>query len=120
MRATVAYAIAAGAGAAGWLTIGLLTHRGEAWDSELYFTAFLPAIALVVGTVAFLAPERPWRWAFAPFGGQAVVAFLKNPTANLMPLGLIVFAFYGALCLVPANVGAAIRRRLEPSAASLR
>ena len=113
MRQNAAYAIAAGVGAAGWLLIGLVSHRREAWDSELYFTAFLPAAAFLVGTLAFLVPERSWRWAFAPFGGQAVVAFVQNPTANLMPLGLIVFAFYGALCLVPSTIGAWLRRRLD-------
>jgi hypothetical protein len=113
MRQHVAGTIAAAAGAAGWLSITLLTHRREAWDSELYFTAFLPLIAVLIGALAFVAPDRSWRWAFAPFGGQAVVAFVQNPTANLMPLGLIVFAFYGALCLVPSTIGAWLRRRLD-------
>lgn len=29
-------------------------------------------------------------------------------------MGLIVFAFYAGICCVPAFIGAAIRRRLEP------
>jgi hypothetical protein len=108
-----AYAIAAGVGAGGWLTISQLTHRREAWDSGLYFSWFLPAVALVVAGLAFFVPERAWRWAFVPFGAQAAVAFVQNPTANLLPVGLVVFAFYGALCLVPAWLGAGLRRRLE-------
>jgi len=112
IRQNAAYGIASGVGAAGWLFVGLVSHRREAWDSELYFTAFLPAAALLVGVLSFLVPDRSLRWAFAPFGGQAVVAFVQNPTANLLPLGLIVFAFYGALCLVPATIGARLRRRL--------
>jgi hypothetical protein len=113
LRPRWAYAIAALVGALGWLAISQVTHRREAWDSELYFSWFLPSAALVVAALAFFAPERAWRWAFVPFGAQAVVAFVQNPTASLLPLGLIVFAFYGALCLVPAWVGAALRRRLE-------
>jgi hypothetical protein len=109
-----AYTLAAGAGAIGWIAIAALTDRREAWDSDLYFTWFLPSIALIVGALAYFAPERAWRWAFAPFAAQAVVAFVQNPTANLLPLGLIVFAFYGALCLIPVKVGTAIRRRLDP------
>ena len=41
---------------------------------------------------------------------QAVVAFVQNPTANLLPLGLIVFAMFGVICLVPTLVGAWFRR----------
>jgi hypothetical protein len=93
LPARLAYVIAAAAGAVGWLGISQLTHRREAWDSALYFS---------------------WRWAFTPFAAQAVVAFVQNPGANLLPLGLLVFAFYGALCLVPAWVGAALRHRLDP------
>jgi hypothetical protein len=108
-----AYTIAAVAGAAGWVAISLLTDRREAWDSDLYFTWFLPSIALIVGALACFAPERAWRWAFTPFAAQAVVAFLQNPTANLLPLGLLVFGFYGALCLIPVKIGTAIRRVAE-------
>ena len=109
-----AYAIGAVAGAVGWVAISQLTHRREAWDSELYFTWFLPSVALVVAAVAFFAPERAWRWAFVPFVAQATVAFVQNPTANLLPLGLLVFAFYGGLCLLPVWAGARLRRRLDP------
>ncbi|HEY9442514.1 MAG TPA: hypothetical protein VIQ25_04735 [Gemmatimonadales bacterium] len=114
-----AYAIGAVGGAVGWVTISQLTNRREAWDSELYFTWFLPSIALIVAALAFFAPERAWRWAFVPFGAQAAVAFVQNPTANLLPLGLLVFAFYGALCLVPAWAGSRLRRRLDPGRAAV-
>jgi hypothetical protein len=108
-----AYTLAAAVGAIGWLAIGQATHRREAWDSELYFTWFLPTLALVVGGLAFFAPQRAWRWAFVPFGAQAAVAFVQNPTANLLPLGLLVFAFSGALCLLPAWMGAGVRHWLD-------
>jgi hypothetical protein len=114
LPARPAYVIAAAAGAAGWLGISQLTHRREAWDSDLYFSWFLPSVALVVAGLAFFSPRRSWRWAFTPFAAQAVVAFVQNPGANLLPLGLLVFAFYVAVCLVPAWIGAALRRRLDP------
>ena len=110
-----AYAVGSLAGAGAWVAISQLTHRREAWDSELYFSWFLPSIALVVAALAFFAPERAWRWAFVPFGAQAAVAFVQNPSANLLPLGLLVFAFYGSLCLLPAWAGARLRRRLDPA-----
>jgi len=114
LRAPFAYTIAAVAGAVGWLGISQLTHRREAWDSDLYFSWFLPSVALVVAGLAFFAPTRSWRWAFTPFGAQAAVAFVQDPGANLLPLGLVVFAFYGALCLIPAKIGVALRQRVAP------
>jgi peptidoglycan/LPS O-acetylase OafA/YrhL len=108
-----AWAIAALAGGAGWLVISKLTGKREAWDSDLYFSWFLPSIWLIIGVLAYYVPERSWRWAFIPFGAQAVVAFVQNPTASLLPLGLMVFAVYGALCLIPAVIGMSIRKRVE-------
>jgi hypothetical protein len=105
-----AYAVAALAGVAGWLVISMGTGRREAWDSEWYFSAFLPGVAVLVAWLGFLAPRGAWRWAFVPFGAQALTAFAQNPTGSLMPLGLIVFAVFGAVCLVPALVAAAFRR----------
>jgi hypothetical protein len=111
---TISFAALAG-GAASWWLVSYLTHRREAWDSELYFAAVLPVTALVAAAIAFFVPQRPWRWAMLPFAGQALAAFLDNPLANLMPLGLLVFAFFGALCLIPAYVGAAFGRMLRKS-----
>jgi hypothetical protein len=105
-----AYTAAALAGAVGWLAISLSTGRREAWDSELYFGLFLPAVAVLIAWLGFLTPRRAWRWAFVPFAAQALVAFVQNPTGGLLPLGLIVFAVFGILCVVPALVGSAMRR----------
>ncbi|MFI5210782.1 MAG: hypothetical protein ACHQ2E_10090 [Gemmatimonadales bacterium] len=105
--------IAAAFGAAAWLAIGLLTHRTEAWDSDLYFSWFFPSLALVLVGLGYFAPERPGRLAFLPFAGQAVVMFVRNPTGSLLPLGLIMLAVYGALFMLPALAGGALRRWLE-------
>lgn len=110
----VAYAVTAAAGALGWIVISLATGRREAWDDEVYFGLFLPLIATIIAWVAFLAPSRAWRWAFVPFVAQALVAFVRNPAGNLMPLGLIVFGVFGLICVVPALVGAAMRRWVAP------
>jgi peptidoglycan/LPS O-acetylase OafA/YrhL len=100
-------------GAASWWAVANMSGRREAWDSELYFLVALPALGLLTGVLGVVAPERPWRWAFAPFGGQALAAFVQNPTANLLPIGLIVFAFFGALCLPAAYAGAFVGRRVH-------
>ncbi len=80
----------------------------------------LPSLALIVAALAFFSPDRNWRWAFAPFAAQAVVAFALNPSGSLMPLGLIIFGIYGAFCLLPAWAGAAMRRRVDPTRAPRR
>lgn len=105
-----AFIIAAVAGAAGWLVVSSTSGRREAWDSEAYFALLLPALAILVTWLGFLAPRAAWRWAFVPFGAQALVAFVQSPTGGLLPLGLIVFAVLGGVCTVPALVGGWLRR----------
>ena len=46
-----------------------------------------------------------------PFAARALVAILQNPTANLMPFGLIMFAFFGGLCAIPAVLAAMVGKR---------
>ena len=105
-----AYGMSAVTGGATWFYIASAGGRREAWDSDLYFSVGLPIIALVAAVLGFLLPHRAWRWAFVPFGAQAVAAFVQNPTANLLPIGLIVFGFFGVGCLVPTYIGVAIGR----------
>ena len=105
---TWAAATTTGVGACAWAYVALAGGRREAWDSELYFMLAIPAIALTAAVVSFLAPQRFWRWAMLPFAGQAIVAFLQSPTGNLLPLGLVVFAILGGICVIPAALGAAL------------
>lgn len=79
----------------------------------MFYTTVLPIVAAVATVVSFFIPEKPWRWAMIPFAAQALVAFVQNPTANLMPLGLIVFAIFGGLCALPALAGAFIGRKVR-------
>jgi len=93
-----------------WLWVVHQSGRREAWDSELYFSRGLPIVALSAAVFGYLDPDRPWRWGMAPFAGQAIVAFARHPGGNLLPLGLVTFAIFGALCSVPAYLAARIRR----------
>ena len=102
--------VAAVVGAAGWLVITYTSGRSEAWDSEHYFAILLPGLAVLVAWLGFLSPKGAWRWAFVPFAAQALVAIATNPTGGLLPLGLIVFAVFGIVCVVPAVVAAWFRR----------
>lgn len=111
--ALAAAVVAVAAGVATWFYVAHVSHRREAWDSEIYFTTALPALGLLIAGLGFAVPARPWRWAFLPFAGQAAAAFVQNPTANLLPAGLIVFGFFGAVCLAPAYAGAWVRRAIR-------
>jgi hypothetical protein len=42
-----------------------------------------------------------------------LITLAQNPGANMLPLGLVVFGFYGAICSVPASLGAGLRWLLE-------
>ena len=101
----------AAVGAGTWLYVAQVGNRREAWDSEVYFTLAIPLIGLTAAVISFFVPSRYWRWAMFPFGGQALAGVLQNPTGSLLPLGLIMFGIFGALCLIPAAVGAAIGRK---------
>ena len=101
-----AYVAAGLLGAATWLVVSTMGGRREAWDSDIYFSVALPVIGVCAAVLGFLIPRRPWRWAFVPFGGQALVALVQNPTGGLLPLGLIVFGLFGVACLIPAYAGA--------------
>jgi hypothetical protein len=48
-----------------------------------------------------------------PFAAQALVMFVQEPVGNLLPLGLIMFFIFGALCLIPARIGALVASRLS-------
>jgi hypothetical protein len=98
-------------GAATWIYVAQVGNRREAWDSDVYFILAIPLIGLTAAVVSFFAPSGFWRWAMLPFLAQALVAFLQNPGANMLPVGLIVFAILGLMCMVPAALGAAIGRR---------
>ena len=100
-------------GAATWIYVAQVGGRREAWDSEAYFLVAIPVIGLSAAVVSLFAPSRFWRWAMFPFAAQALVGFVQNPTGNLLPLGLIMFGIFGALCMIPAAIGAAIGRRVR-------
>ena len=102
-----------GVGAVTWIAVAMASGRREAWDSELYFPFVMPVIALTAGIVSYKVPVRTWRWAMFPFAAQALVMVVQEPMGNLLPLGLIMFFIFGAMCLIPARLGALAARKLS-------
>ncbi len=104
-----------GVGAATWLAVAMFGGRREAWDSELYFVLAMPVIAVTAGIVSYVVPVRTWRWAMFPFAAQALVMVVMDPSsASMLPLGLIVFCIFGAMCLIPARIGVLAARKRSP------
>ncbi|MBI5211556.1 MAG: hypothetical protein HY927_16425 [Elusimicrobia bacterium] len=117
-RAWLAGGLSAAAGVAVWVGICALAHRREAWDSGLYFKFGIPLLTLVTFLAGFLEPDRPWRWGAAVAAAQIAVAFVKNPTGGLLPLGVILFGVLAVPAILTAYVGAFLARRLRPRAPS--
>src|SRR2546423_761339 len=94
------------AGAIVWLAIGAASGKREAWDSELYFSAGIPAACLISMVLGYFQPRSTWRWGVLPFAGQFVAMILSEGFGNLAPLGFIVFGVFSIPAIVSARVGA--------------
>ncbi len=116
--AWMAGVVAAGAGAVGWVVVGHVAHRREAWDSAIYFSSLLPALAVLVAVLGFLSPRGAWRWPALAFAAQALVMIFQAGDWGLLPLGLLLFGFFAAVCSVPAWLGALARRSTMGSSAT--
>src|SRR5712671_3269937 len=103
--------IAAVSGAAVWIVLSKISHRREAWDSELYFLIGLPVVCIIAAVLAYIEPNRPWRWAVMPFAAQAVWMVGSQGLGNMFPLGLIAFGIFSIPALLTASLGAYLGRR---------
>jgi hypothetical protein len=101
----LAYAVALVAGAALWIATSAASGRREAWDSTLYWTLAYPAAIAAAAVLAYLAPDRPWRWALALMWAQAATLAISTSSLGLLPLGLILF---GVLAVPPLGAALAV------------
>jgi hypothetical protein len=100
-------------GAALWSVTASLGGRREAWDSPLYGRLVLPALVVLPGIAGYLVPRQPKRWSYLLCGGQALAAFVADPAADLLPMGLLFFAIMGAFFSLAGLAGAALHRRVR-------
>lgn len=110
MSNRTAYAISLGSGLVVWVGLMLFGNRKEGWDHPFYFSVGMPFLFLVALYLGYRNPVRVWRWGVLPMAAQAVVAILKNPTANLLPLGLVFLAFLSLPLIGGAYLGARLNR----------
>ncbi len=94
-------------------------HR-EAWDTDAYFYAGVPVMALAVGVAGFLRPERAWRWPLWLVAGHqtGVLHFGLGMQSglSLVILTLILGTLLAVAFAVPALAGAEAARRLRERA----
>ena len=104
--------VALASGALLWLGTAAVSGRREAWDSPLYWTAAYPLCIALAALFAYLAPERPARWAFSIMLVQPLAMVLaSNGDFGLLPLGLILFAILALPPFAAAKVAASMRLR---------
>ena len=99
-----------------WLVIGTVTESREAWDSGYYLGIGLPALALIVGVLAYFFPAHPGRLGVLPMVAQAVWMYATGPIGPFGPLGLMFFALLSMPCLLAADVGARFGRKRRQAA----
>ena len=104
--------VALAAGAALWLGTAALSGRREAWDSPLYWSAAYPLCIALAALLAYVAPGRPARWAFAIMLVQPLaMALASGVDFGLLPLGLMLFAFLALPAVLAARLVARLRLR---------
>lgn len=102
-------------GAIIWIGISYLVGKIEAWDSRYYFLYGLPSMMLMTGVLGYIETIRPWRWGISIVASQALILGLKNPTANLLPLGLVVFGVISVPCIATAYLGSFVKKKWRRS-----
>jgi hypothetical protein len=85
----VPYIAAALAGLMTCMAIALATGRREAWDAGAYYSVGIPIMVVLIFFIAWVFPERPWRWTLAMAAGQSLSAFLQGSSLSLFPFAIV-------------------------------
>ena len=83
------YAASSLCGLAVYLAIIMATGRNEAWDDGSYYSIGIPFMCIAAFVIGYLFPVKPWRWALAMAGGQAIGALLNGSSLSLLPFAVI-------------------------------
>jgi hypothetical protein len=86
----------------------------EPWDSEHYWSIWLPAAFALSAVLGATFPDRSWRWPMAVMLVQLpVMLLLTGGGLGLLPLGAILLLILSLPGMLFARAGAAVRRSLE-------
>ena len=114
MSKFIPYLISSLVGAVTWLGIGAWSGRSEAWDSNLFWSIGTIVMMFSVIFIAYIWPERSWRWGFTIIGAQAIIGLIQAfPHINLWPLSLVLFFILSLPLVILATVVSAIKRHVN-------
>jgi len=102
------YVVAVVVGIVVWIIVSSLSHKREAWDSDLYFLVGVPVVCFVSAILGVVEPNKPWRWGVAPLAGQFVWMLVSQGPGNLLPLGIVVFGILAIPSMLTAQLGALV------------
>ncbi len=105
------YGIAVAIGVLVWVGVSEVSGRREAWDSPFYFSVGIPVMCVAAACLAYVEPDRSWRWAVLPFAAQAAWLVLSQGLGNMFPLGFVVFAILAIPALLATRLGVFLARR---------
>ena len=71
------------------MAISLAAGRREAWDAGAYYSIGIPVMVAIIFFIAWVFPERAWRWTLAMAVGQSLSAFLQGSSLNLFPIAIV-------------------------------
>jgi len=104
----------AATGALLWTAATLIGGQREPWDSENYWSIWLPTALLLSAVLGYLFPERPWRWPLALMLMQMpVIAILLGAIGPLMAVGFALLVVYSLPGMFTAWLGSRLRRCFE-------
>jgi hypothetical protein len=83
------YTTAVLAGLVTCMAVVLATGRREAWDAGAYYSVGIPVMVVVIFIIAWVFPERAWRWTLAMAVGQSLSAFLQGSSLSLFPIAIV-------------------------------
>jgi len=109
-RASAAFLVAAGAGAAVWARSPLLAGRAEPWDAENFYYAI--ALATAGAVAGILAPRPFWAVYLGGIAGQTLYEAVCIGIGPLFPIGMGFMLVYTLLFLGSALLAGRLRRAI--------
>jgi hypothetical protein len=92
-----------------WSMAVVASGRREPWDSDAYWTLYLPLAVLLAFAFGMLFPDRAWRWALVVIFMQLPVMLAGGSGMGLLPLGIVLLLILSLPAILAAMLGAGMR-----------